>query len=92
MTSTTPFGSGHDVGRARPEVSWNLDLRGLRPLVEVRVQVADLGEGEADLGDVRLDGGLAQIGAERGGDVGLPLGEESAELPELRVTADEVDG
>ncbi len=50
-----------------------VDLPGPGPGVEVLERVVDVGEEEADVGGVRLDGGLAEVGGERGEQLALAV-------------------
>ena len=61
----------------------DVDLLGPEPPVEVAEREVDLGPDERDLGDEALDRGLAEVAAQRVDELGLALGQQPPERPEL---------
>ena len=83
MTSTTPSGSGTRRARAGLRDERRTDPLRSRPAPQVLQRVVDLVEHEPDVGRPGFETRLAEVGGERGDQVGLPLGEHRAERLEL---------
>ena len=74
------------LGRSRLHDEGCGDSARAHPLRQVRERVLDLAQQKADLGDLRLNGSLAEVGVQRGFEVCLALGEHVAHALELLAT------
>ena len=77
---------GDEAGPGRHGDDWGADPLGAVPPGEVLDHGLDLADDEGDVGDVPLDGRLAEVDAQRIGELGLVLGEHADHLLELMAT------